>query len=105
MTELGKCPFNHGSAPMAVAGQGPSPRHWWPQQVNLAILHQHSPASNPLAEAFSQLDYHGLKRDLIALITDSQDRWPADWGHYGGLFICMAPLLERHPGGPGVRPE
>jgi catalase-peroxidase len=96
MTELGKCPVNHGSAPMAVAGRGPSPRDWWPQQLNLGILHQHNPAANPLgdafdyAEAFSQLDYHGLKRDLIALMTDSQEWWPADWGHYGGLFIRMA---------------
>ena len=96
MTELGKCPFNHGAAPMAVAGRGPSPRDWWPQQINLKILHQHSPASNPLgeafdyAEAFRQLDYAGLKRDLLALMTDSQDWWPADWGHYGGLFIRMA---------------
>jgi catalase-peroxidase len=79
-----------------VAGRGPSPRDWWPQQLNLGILHQHSPASNPLgrefhyAEAFNQLDYAGLKRDLIALMTDSQDWWPADWGHYGGLFIRMA---------------
>jgi len=92
MTELGQCPFHHG----AVAGRGPSPRDWWPQQVNLAILHQHSPAANPLgndfdyAEAFRQLDYQGLKRDLMALMTDSQDWWPADWGHYGGLFIRMA---------------
>jgi len=81
---------------MPVAGRGPAPRDWWPQQVNLGILHQHSPASNPLGasfsytEAFSQLDYQGLKRDLIALMTDSQDWWPADWGHYGGLFIRMA---------------
>ena len=81
---------------MAVTGRGPSPRDWWPQQLNLAILHQHSPISNPLgagfnyAEVFSQLDYHGLKRDLIALMTDSQEWWPADWGHYGGLFIRMA---------------
>ncbi|WP_411869425.1 catalase/peroxidase HPI [Vulcanococcus limneticus] len=95
MTELGKCPFSgHGGT--AVAGRGPSPRDWWPQQLNLGILHQHSPASNPLgpafhyAEAFSQLDYAALKRDLIALMTDSQDWWPADWGHYGGLFIRMA---------------
>ncbi len=79
-----------------MAGRGPSPRDWWPQQLNLGILHQHSPASNPLgrefhyAEAFNQLDYAGLKRDLIALMTDSQDWWPADWGHYGGLFIRMA---------------
>jgi catalase-peroxidase len=96
VTELGKCPVNHGAATMAVSGRGPSPRDWWPQQLNLAILHQHSPISNPLgsefnyAEAFSQLDYHGLKRDLIALMTDSQEWWPADWGHYGGLFIRMA---------------
>jgi len=67
-----------------------------PEQLNLAILHQHCPASNPLgprfnyAEAFQQLDYPALKRDLIALMTDSQDWWPADWGHYGGLFIRMA---------------
>ena len=96
MTELGKCPFNHGAAPMAVAGRGPSPRDWWPQQLNLAILRQHGPAANPLgeefdyAEAFRQLDYPALKRDLIALMTDSQEWWPADWGHYGGLFIRMA---------------
>jgi len=96
MTELGTCPFNHGAAPMAVAGRGPSPRDWWPEQLNLGILHQHSPAANPLgvsfsyAEAFQQLDYQALKRDLIALMTDSQDWWPADWGHYGGLFIRMA---------------
>jgi catalase-peroxidase len=96
MTELGTCPFNHGTAPMAVAGRGPSPRDWWPEQLNLGILHQHSPAANPLgdsfsyAEAFQQLDYPALKGDLIALMTDSQDWWPADWGHYGGLFIRMA---------------
>ena len=94
MTELGKCPFNHGGT--AVAGSGAAPRDWWPQQLNLGILHQHNPAANPLgagfhyAETFSQLDYAGLKRDLIALMTDSQDWWPADWGHYGGLFIRMA---------------
>ncbi|MCP9802038.1 catalase/peroxidase HPI [Cyanobium sp. T1G-Tous] len=94
MTELGKCPFNHGET--SVAGRGPAPRDWWPQQINLAILRQHSPASNPLgeafhyAEAFQQLDYPALKGDLIALMTDSQDWWPADWGHYGGLFIRMA---------------
>ena len=94
MTELGKCPFNHGGT--AVAGCGPAPRDWWPQQLNLGILHQQNPAANPLgegfdyAEAFRQLDYAGLKRDLIALMTDSQDWWPADWGHYGGLFIRMA---------------
>jgi catalase-peroxidase len=97
MTELGKCPFSgHGATPMPVAGRGPSPRDWWPQQVNLAILHQHNSVSNPLGpafqyrEAFQQLDYRGLKQDLLALMTDSQEWWPADWGHYGGLFIRMA---------------
>ncbi|MEB3260072.1 MAG: catalase/peroxidase HPI [Cyanobacteriota bacterium] len=97
MTELGKCPFSgHGGATKAVAGQGPSPRDWWPQQLRLGILRQHAPSSNPLgaafnyAEAFQRLNYHGLKRDLIALMTDSQEWWPADWGHYGGLFIRMA---------------
>ena len=94
MTELGKCPFNHGGT--AVAGRGPAPRDWWPQQLNLGILHQHSPVANPLgeafhyAEAFQELDYPALKGELIALMTDSQDWWPADWGHYGGLFIRMA---------------
>ena len=95
MTELGKCPFpGHGGGD--IAGRGPAPRDWWPQQLNLSILHQHSPAANPLgaefnyAEAFAQLDYAALKRDLQALMTDSQDWWPADWGHYGGLFIRMA---------------
>ena len=97
MTELGKCPFSgHGSAAMPVAGRGPAPRDWWPQQVNLAILHQHNPAANPLGDtfnyrqAFQQLDYQELKQDLLALMTDSQEWWPADWGHYGGLFIRMA---------------
>ena len=97
MTELGKCPFSgHKAAPMPVAGRGPSARDWWPQQVNLAILHQHNPSANPLGDAFNyrqafqQLDYQGLKQDLLALMTDSQEWWPADWGHYGGLFIRMA---------------
>ncbi len=95
MTELGQCPFT-GQGGGSVAGRGPAPRDWWPQQLNLAILHQHSPAANPLgaefnyAEAFAQLDYAALKRDLELLMTDSQDWWPADWGHYGGLFIRMA---------------
>ena len=97
MTELGQCPFSgRTGATAAVAGRGPSPRDWWPQQVNLAILHQHNPAANPLGpafdyrNAFQQLDYQALKQDLLALMTDSQEWWPADWGHYGGLFIRMA---------------
>jgi catalase-peroxidase len=71
-------------------------RDWWPNQLNLRILHQNTALSNPLgpdfryAEAFRGLDYDALKRDLHALMTDSQDWWPADWGHYGGLFIRMA---------------
>ncbi|MDA9292987.1 catalase/peroxidase HPI [bacterium] len=70
--------------------------HWWPNQLNLKILHQNSPASNPLggdfdyAEEFKQLDYDALKQDLTALMTDSQDWWPADYGHYGPLFVRMA---------------
>ncbi|NQW61845.1 MAG: catalase-peroxidase, partial [Deltaproteobacteria bacterium] len=69
---------------------------WWPNQVNLKILHQHSAATNPLgadfdyAEAFSKLDLPAVKADLFAFMTDSQPWWPADWGHYGGLMIRMA---------------
>jgi catalase-peroxidase len=90
----GKCPFNHG-AKMPVAGHGTGNRGWWPNQLNLNILHQHAPASNPMgadfnyAEEFKKLDYNALKADLTKLMTDSQDWWPADWGHYGGLFIRM----------------
>ncbi|MEY4710625.1 MAG: putative catalase/peroxidase, partial [Pseudomonadota bacterium] len=92
MSDLPKCPL-HAAQPAPVMR---SNRHWWPDQLNLAILHQHAPASNPLGEAFDYrhefgtLDYEGLKKDLAALMTDSQDWWPADWGHYGGLFIRMA---------------
>ncbi|EFO79865.1 catalase/peroxidase HPI [Oscillochloris trichoides DG-6] len=76
--------------------RGTTNRDWWPNQLNLAILHQHAPASNPLgadfdyAAAFQALDLAALKQDLYALMTDSQDWWPADWGHYGGLFIRMS---------------
>jgi catalase-peroxidase len=79
-----------------VAGGGTSNRDWWPNQLNLHILHQHSSLSNPMgedfnyAEEFKQLDLEALKKDLCALMTDSQDWWPADYGHYGGLFIRMA---------------
>ena len=95
MTDLGKCPFM-GNAGRVTANRGTSNRDWWPNQLNLNILHQHPPASNPLgagfnyADAFHKLDYQALKKDLHALMTDSQDWWPADWGHYGGLFIRMA---------------
>ena len=85
-----QCPFNH------AAGGGTSNRDWWPSQLRLDILHQHSSRSNPMGEdfdyrkAFGSLDFPALKKDLAALMTDSQDFWPADFGHYGGLFIRMA---------------
>jgi len=85
-----KCPFLH------AAGGGTSNRDWWPSQLKLGILHQHSPLSDPMdkdfnyAEAFKSLDLAAVKSDLRALMTDSQDWWPADFGHYGPLFIRMA---------------
>jgi len=88
-----KCPVMHGARTNHTT---PANNHWWPNQLNLAILHQHAPASNPLgegfnyAQAFTQLDLNALKQDLTALMTQSQDWWPADWGHYGGLFVRMA---------------
>jgi catalase-peroxidase len=94
-SQSGECPVT-GKSGKAIAGRGTSNRDWWPDQLNLGILHQHAPASNPLgpdfnyAEAFKKLDLAAVKQDLYALMTDSQDWWPADWGHYGGLFIRMA---------------
>ncbi|MBU9551897.1 catalase/peroxidase HPI [Burkholderia multivorans] len=85
-----KCPFHH------TAGSGTSNKDWWPNQIKLNILHRHSSLSDPMdkdfnyAEAFKQLDLAAVKRDLHALMTTSQDWWPADFGHYGGLFIRMA---------------
>src|SRR5574339_78478 len=85
-----KCPFKHQS------GGGTSNREWWPNQLRLDTLHQRSPLSSPMdgdfdyAEEFKRLDYAALKRDLSALMTDSQEWWPADFGHYGPLFIRMA---------------
>jgi catalase-peroxidase len=90
MTEESKCPFNHTAAKRA------SNRDWWPNQLNLRILHQHSALSNPMgeefdyAEEFKSLDLDAVIKDLHALMTDSQDWWPADYGHYGPLFIRMA---------------
>ena len=90
-----KCPFS-GVVGAVTPAESTSNQHWWPNQINLGLLHQHHPASNPLTEgfdyaaAFTALDFEGLKADLRALMTDSQDWWPADWGHYGGLFIRMA---------------
>ena len=92
MSNEPKCPF-HGSRTTAAAQ---SNSNWWPKRLNLKILSQHSAKSDPMdagfdyAAEFNQLDYAALKADLKALMTDSQDWWPADWGHYGGLFIRMA---------------
>ncbi|QEN47789.1 catalase/peroxidase HPI [Pseudomonas protegens] len=90
MSNESKCPFKH------TAGEGTSNRDWWPGQLNLKILHQHSHLSDPMAEdfdyaaEFNSLDLAAVKRDLQALMTDSQPWWPADFGHYGPLFIRMA---------------
>jgi catalase-peroxidase len=95
MTEGTKGPVT-GRSGRTTAGGGASNRDWWPNQLNLGILHQHSLKSNPLgpdfnyAKEFKKLDFAALKKDLSKLMTDSQDWWPADWGHYGGLFIRMA---------------
>ncbi|GDX49424.1 catalase-peroxidase [Bacteroidota bacterium] len=90
-----KCPFNHGQGPK-VAGAGTSNQDWWPNQLNLIALRQHSTLSNPLgegfnyAEEFQSLDLNSLKQDITEVMTNSQDWWPADYGHYGPFFIRMA---------------
>ncbi|GAB4217295.1 MAG: catalase/peroxidase HPI [Synechococcales cyanobacterium] len=95
MSSESKCPFMSGVQKF-TAGHGTSIRDWWPNQLNLNILRQHTAKSNPLgetfsyAEAFKSLDYAALKADIFALMTTSQDWWPADYGHYGPLFIRMA---------------
>ena len=92
MSPAGKCPVMHGGA---TANSG-TPTAWWPNALNLDILHQHDRKTNPMGESFDyreevrKLDFAALKADLKALMTDSQDWWPADWGHYGGLMIRMA---------------
>ena len=90
MTAVTQCPFRH------AAGQGKKVHEWWPNQLNLKILHQFAPATDPMgpdfdyAKEFQSLDYFALKEDLRKLMTESQDWWPADFGHYGGLMIRMA---------------
>lgn len=110
MDNIEKCPFHAGSASATAESTGVdnsvraqmarqqdrTNQEWWPNQLDLSVLRQHSELSNPLGEdfdyneAFESLDYEALKQDLRDLMTDSQDWWPADWGHYGGLFIRMA---------------
>ncbi len=91
----GKCPVMHGGATHTTSG-GTSNRDWWPNQLNLSVLHQNPPAGDPLgegfdyAEAFEALDLEAVKKDLHDLMTDSKEWWPADYGHYGPLFIRMA---------------
>jgi catalase-peroxidase len=94
MNEISKCPMHGERANVKIGVR--SNRDWWPNQLNLKILHQNSALSDPMgkgfdyAKEFKKLDYKALKKDLTALMTDSQDWWPADYGHYGGLFIRMA---------------
>ena len=94
MSENGKCPVHHGH--MSTTSAGTSNRDWWPNQLNLSILHQNAPSSSPMTEGFNyasefaKLDIDELKQDLFALMTDSQEWWPADYGHYGPFFIRMA---------------
>lgn len=91
-----KCPFPHGAMNKPVSGRGTQNQDWWPNRLNLNILRQNSSLSDPMdsdfnyAEEFKNLDYDALKKDLTALMTDSQDWWPADFGHYGGFFVRMA---------------
>ena len=97
MTAESKCPFHQeGQNPGTAAKGGTTNRDWWPNQLRVDLLSQHSSKSNPMgedfnyAEEFKKLDYEALKRDLRALMTDSQDWWPADFGHYGPQFVRMA---------------
>jgi catalase-peroxidase len=91
-----QCPFAAGAMKHTPHQQPTSPADWWPNQLNVAVLHQHAAKSNPMgdgfnyAQAFKSLDLHAVVQDLHTLMTDSQDWWPADWGHYGGLMIRLA---------------
>ena len=92
--DISKCPFPHGATQKhSIGGDGTKNRDWWPNQLKLNMLRQHSSSSNPMGEdfnyakAFKSLDFEALKKDLHTLMTDSQDWWPADFGHYGPFFI------------------
>ena len=96
MSTEAKCPFHH------AAGGGTSNRDWWPNQLKLELLHQHSSKSNPMGEDFNyakefkSLDLAAVKKDLAALMTDSQDWWPADFGHYGPSVHSHGVAQRRH---------
>src|SRR5687768_9073573 len=96
LNDISKCPFHNGTMKKNVAGGGTQNADWWPDQLRVDLLRQHSSLSDPMdkdfdyAKAFKSLDLQAVKADLNALMTDSQDWWPADFGHYGGLFIRMA---------------
>ena len=95
MSTEAKCPFSSGASKPTMAAVSAN-ANWWPEQLNLKILHQHSAKSDPMgaafnyAEAFNSLDLNAVIKDLTVLMTDSQDWWPADYGHYGPFFIRMA---------------
>ncbi|EPQ0416669.1 peroxidase family protein, partial [Acinetobacter baumannii] len=97
MSNESKCPFSgHNSKPQVTVGGGTANLHWWPNQLRVDLLNQHSERSNPLGkdfnyrQEFKKLDYYALKADIKNVLTDSQDWWPADWGNYTGLFIRLA---------------